>query len=79
LGYNARNDEIRDNVTPMKGEFEDQRQSLATVRRFTGEVHVKNLEGSAITGACRRVSRVVYWITIALPGQRTLAHRRQLN
>jgi hypothetical protein len=30
LGYNARNDEIRDNVTRMRREWEAQRGSLAT-------------------------------------------------
>ena len=34
LGYNARNDEIRDNVTRMRREWEAQRFALATVRRF---------------------------------------------
>jgi hypothetical protein len=30
MGYNARNDEIRDNVTRMRREWEAQRGSLAT-------------------------------------------------
>jgi hypothetical protein len=34
MGYNARNDEIRDNVTRMCREWEAQRAALATVRRF---------------------------------------------
>ena len=34
MGYNARNDEIRDNITRMKRAWADQRQTLATVRRF---------------------------------------------
>jgi hypothetical protein len=34
MGYNARNDEIRDNVTRMRREWETQRDALATVRRF---------------------------------------------
>ena len=34
MGYNARNDEIRDNVTRMRREWEAQRIALATVRRF---------------------------------------------
>ena len=33
MGYNARNDEIRDNVTRMRREWEAQRGALATVRR----------------------------------------------
>jgi hypothetical protein len=31
MGYNARNDEIRDNVTRMRREWEAQRGALATV------------------------------------------------
>ena len=34
MGYNARNDEIRDNITRMRQEWEAQRGALATVRRF---------------------------------------------
>src|SRR5262245_2995914 len=34
MGYNARNDEIRDNVTRMQREWETQPGTLATVRRF---------------------------------------------
>ena len=32
MGYNARNDEIRDNVTRMRREWEAQSGALATVR-----------------------------------------------
>jgi len=34
MGYNARNDEIRDNITRMRQEWEAQRGALAAVRRF---------------------------------------------
>ena len=34
MGYNARNDEIRDNVTRMRRVWAAERQALATVRRF---------------------------------------------
>jgi hypothetical protein len=34
MGYNARNDEIRDNVTRMRQAWAAERQALATVRRF---------------------------------------------
>jgi hypothetical protein len=35
MGYSARNDEIRDNITRMRREWEAQRgATLATVRRF---------------------------------------------
>jgi hypothetical protein len=34
MGYNARNDEIRDNITRMRRAWEAERNALATVRRF---------------------------------------------
>ena len=41
MGYNARNDEIRDNITRMKREWEAQRDALATVRRFNARLSAK--------------------------------------
>ena len=41
MGYNARNDEIRDNVTRMRREWEAQRDALATVRRFNARLSAK--------------------------------------
>ena len=41
MGYNARNDEIRDNVTRMRREWEAQRDALATVRRFNAILSAK--------------------------------------
>jgi hypothetical protein len=41
MGYNARNDEIRDNITRMRREWEAQRNSLATVRRFNATLSAK--------------------------------------
>jgi hypothetical protein len=41
MGYNARNDEIRDNVTRMKREWEAQRGALATVRRLNAALSAK--------------------------------------
>ena len=41
MGYNARNDEIRDNVTRMRREWEAQRGALATVRRFNATLSGK--------------------------------------
>jgi len=41
LGYNARNDEIRDNVTRMRRAWEAQRGALATVRRFNATLSAK--------------------------------------
>jgi hypothetical protein len=45
MGYNARNDEIRDNVTRMRREWEAQRGSLATVRRFNATLPPKVMFG----------------------------------
>jgi len=41
LGYNAHNDEIRDNVTRMRREWEAQRVALAAVRRFNAIMSTK--------------------------------------
>jgi hypothetical protein len=41
MGYNARNDEIRDNVTRMRQEWEAQRGALAIVRRFNATLSAK--------------------------------------
>jgi len=41
MGYNARNDEIRDNITRMRREWEAQRDALATVRRFNATLSAK--------------------------------------
>jgi hypothetical protein len=41
LGYNARNDEIRDNVLRMRAEWEAQRDALATIRRFNARLSAK--------------------------------------
>jgi hypothetical protein len=41
MGYNARNDEIRDNVTRMRREWEAQRRELATVCRFIATLSAK--------------------------------------
>jgi hypothetical protein len=41
MGYNARNDEIRDNITRMRAEWEAQRNALATVRRFNASLSAK--------------------------------------
>ena len=41
MGYNARNDEIRDNITRMKREHEAQRQSVATIRRFNASLSAR--------------------------------------
>jgi hypothetical protein len=41
LGYNARNDEILDNITRMRREWEAQRGALATMRRFNATLSAK--------------------------------------
>jgi len=41
MGYNACNDEIRDNITRMRQEWEAQRGALATVRRFNARLSAK--------------------------------------
>src|SRR5215467_1461330 len=41
MGYNARNDEVRDNITRMRREWEAQRGALATVRRFNATLSAK--------------------------------------
>jgi hypothetical protein len=41
MGYNARNDEIRDNVTRMQRDFRAQREALNTVRRFNATLSAK--------------------------------------
>src|SRR5262249_55376646 len=41
MGYNARNEEIRDNVTRMQREWEAQRGALATVRRCNATLSAK--------------------------------------
>ena len=41
MGYNARNDEIRDNIVRMQREWEAQRDALATVRRFNARLSAK--------------------------------------
>jgi hypothetical protein len=41
MGYNARNDEIRDNLTRMQREWEAEHEALATVRRFNATLSAK--------------------------------------
>jgi hypothetical protein len=44
MGYNARNNEIRDNVTRMQRDFQTQRDALATVRRFNAVLSAKGTQ-----------------------------------
>ena len=41
MGYNARNDEIHDNIVRMQREWEAQRDALATVCRFNARLSAK--------------------------------------
>jgi hypothetical protein len=66
MGYNARNDEIRDNVTRMRADWKAQRQALVTVRRFSAtlsangyvwfwpKVAARGDDQTPLTGDCRR-------------------------
>ena len=41
MEYNARNDEIRDNITRMRRQWEEERDALAAVRRFNAKLSSK--------------------------------------
>jgi hypothetical protein len=41
MGYNHRNDEIRDNIGRMQREWEAERDSLATIRRINARLSAK--------------------------------------
>ena len=63
MGYNARNDEIRDNVTRMRREWEAQRGALATVRRFNAIMSSKGHAWFWPTIAAALVSKH-HWLVI---------------
>jgi hypothetical protein len=42
MGYNARNNEIHDNITRMRRAWEAERDALATVRRFNAKLSAKS-------------------------------------
>jgi len=46
MGYNARNDEIRDNITRMRRDWEEERDALAAVRRFNAKLSAKGYSWS---------------------------------
>ena len=55
IGYNARNDEIRDNITRIRKEWEARRGALATVRRFNAtlsDYFFSRFEGIALRDEC---------------------------
>jgi hypothetical protein len=55
VGYNQRNDEVRDNVTRMQRAWEAERETLVTVRRFNASLSAKGYSwfwpkiGAAVT------------------------------
>jgi hypothetical protein len=63
MGYNARKDEIRDNVTRMRREWEAQRGALATVRRFNAIMSSKGHAWFWPTIAAALVSKH-HWLVI---------------
>jgi hypothetical protein len=46
MGYNTRNDEIRDNITRMHRDYQAHREALATVRRFNATLSAKGYSWS---------------------------------
>src|SRR5262249_33494468 len=64
MGYNARNDEIRDNVARMQRDFQAQREALATVRRFNAILSAKGRAWFWPTIAAALVSKH-HWLVIA--------------
>jgi hypothetical protein len=42
MGYNARNNEIHDNITRMRRAWEAERDALASVRRFNARLSAKS-------------------------------------
>jgi len=53
MGYNARNDEIRDNITRMRRDWEEERDALAAVRRFNAKLSAKGYSWSWPKDSCR--------------------------
>jgi hypothetical protein len=73
MGYNAGNDEIRDNLLRLKRDWEAQRDALATVRRFNAALSAKGYSwiwpkiGAAPTSKH-------HWLVIACDSCDTLIH-----
>ena len=57
MGYNARNDEIRENVTRMRREWEAQRDALAAVRRFNARLSATAFVVSTRAWTHKRVAK----------------------
>ena len=64
MGYNARNDEIRDNITRMRRQWEEERDALATVRRFNARLSAKGYAGLWPKIKAALVSKD-HWLVIA--------------
>jgi hypothetical protein len=64
MGYNARNDEIRDNITRMQRDWQAQRDAWATVRRFNATLSAKGKAWFRPTIAAALVSKH-HWLVIA--------------
>ena len=71
MGYNARNDEIRDNITRMQRDFQAQREALATVRRFNAVLSAKGRTWAWPTIAAAFVSKH-HWLVINCDGCGTI-------
>jgi hypothetical protein len=74
MGYNARNEEIRDNVTRMRREWEAQRSSLATVRRFNATLSAKGYVWFWPKTAAALTSKH-HWLIIACDSCGTVVER----
>jgi len=64
MGYNARNDEIRDNIARMQRDWQAQREALAVVRRFNAVLSAKHRAWFWPTIAAALVSKH-HWLVIA--------------
>jgi hypothetical protein len=71
MGYNHRNEEIRDNIEPMRHEWEAQRDALATVEQFNARLAAKKSAWFWPTIAAAFTSKH-HWLVIACDSCGTL-------
>jgi hypothetical protein len=71
MGYNACNDEIRDNITRMRQEWEAQRGALATVRRLNATLSAKGYVWFWPKIAAALTSKH-HWLVIACDSRETV-------
>jgi hypothetical protein len=64
MGYNQRNDEIRENIERMRSDWEAQRDALATVRRFNARLSAKGYSWFLPKIAAALVSKH-HWLVVA--------------